>query len=52
MTKKKVVVPEKEKPKDLIEDIYPHEFWLEKYNKLNRRQVIVFDKYTPHINGK
>lgn len=39
------------KPKDLIEDIYPHQFWLEKYNNINKQKVDIFDKYVPHYNG-
>lgn len=31
-----------------IEEIYPHEFWLEKYNKLNKIRPIIFDEYVPN----
>lgn len=31
-----------------IEDIYPHEFWLEKYDRMNRRIGPIFDTFCPH----
>lgn len=51
MPKKNVKNKEGLKPKDLIEDIYPHQFWLEKYNNINKKKLDIFDKYVPHYNG-
>lgn len=35
------------KPSLRIESIYPHAFWLEKYNKENKFQSSLFENYLP-----
>lgn len=30
-----------------IEDLYPHEFWLEKYERMNRTIGPVFEQFNP-----
>lgn len=35
-----------------IEDLYPHEYWLEKYNRMNRSIGPIFDHFNPSTIGK
>lgn len=39
------------RPSLRIESIYPHAFWLEKYNKENKFQSSLFENYLPNTKS-